>query len=385
MNRFKAKVINYGRQSISIRDVISVARTLQGELITNGPEVSKFEEELSSYIGEETFVVSSGTAALHCIFQALELEPGDEVITPSITFIATQATAMLSGAKIVFADVHPLSGLIDITSVLKKVTSRTKAIVAVDFAGVPCELDTLMKLCRSKGIYLIEDAAHSLGATYKGIKVGSIADATAFSFFPTKNMTTGEGGAVSSGNIELFKKAKRFARQGVIREKDSFQLPFEGSWHNEFHTFGLNYRLTDVMASLGRSQLRRFPEFVEKRRAISSHYVKHLSDIEGLVMPSIPQHLTPNWHFFPILVPAPFRTQIYEEFHKNSIKVQINYIPVHWQPVFRSLKHKILECPSANEFYSQEISLPVHTKLTRQNLKQIVSTTTRIFRQLKEW
>ena len=254
-------MIPYGRQSISEEDIVAVTNALRSEWLTTGPLVEQFEEKISSIVGASSVSVSSGTAALHCAYAAIGIEPGDEVITPPITFIATQATAAIMGAKIVFADVEADTANINPDSVESLITSNTKAIVAVDYAGHPAELLALRKIADKYGIYLIEDAAHSIGSKFRDKAVGSIADLTTFSFFPTKNITTGEGGAVSSKNQELLDKAKKFARQGLIRDKNRMRNPNEGPWHQEVHAFGLNYRLPDILCALGLSQISRITDF----------------------------------------------------------------------------------------------------------------------------
>ena len=204
-------MIPYGRQSLNDDDIAAVVSALKGDWLTTGPLVEEFESALEKVVGAPCVSVSSGTAALHCAYAAIDLEPGDEVITPPITFIATQATAALFGAKIVFADVQPDTANIDPEAVEAAITPRTKAIVAVDYAGHPADLDELRAIADKHKVYLIEDAAHSIGSTYKGRPVGSIADITTFSFFPTKNMTTAEGGAVASIHPELLDEVSRDA------------------------------------------------------------------------------------------------------------------------------------------------------------------------------
>lgn len=384
MIRVSKKPINYGRHSISKKDIRAVKRILRGDWLTIGPEVSLFEKDLKEYVGSDTVVVSSGTAALHCAYQAIGINPGDEIITPSITFIATQATAVQSGARIVFADVNPKTGLIDPDSVKSLITKRTKAVVAVDYAGIPAEIEALKKLCKANDLILIQDASHSIGATYKNRKVGSLADITIFSFFPTKNMTTGEGGAVSSSNRDYLEKARLFARQSVIREPEHFQLEVNGTWHHEFHSFGLNYRLTDVMSALGRTQLKRLDAFIKRRREIADFYFDSLSGNANIELPTFAPYVEPAWHFFPILVDPDQRSFVFRKLHESNIRVQVNYIPVHTQPVFSSLGYPPDCCPGANEFYAREISLPIHPDLTNRDLKRITNRVIALLGESKE-
>lgn len=365
-------MIPYGRQSIDEEDISFVVEALRSEWLTTGPRVEKFEFELEAVLGAPTIAVSSGTAALHCAYAAIEIEPGDEVITPPITFIATQATAAIMGAKIVFADVLPSTANIDPKAVEAVITPKTKAIVAVDFAGHPADLDELRLLADKFGVYLIEDAAHSIGSTYKNRPVGSIADLTTFSFFPTKNMTTCEGGAVSSPNPKLLDKARKFARQGLTRDKSDFRITSEGAWHQEVHNFGLNYRLPDVLCALGISQLRRLQLFKERRREIFDYYEKSFSDLELIKTPFEKDFVHSNWHLFPIRVPKSERRRIFDFLRKNDIGVQVNYLPAHLHPVFESAGFKRGDFPIAEDFYDTEISLPIHLGLTPNNLEKIV-------------
>jgi dTDP-4-amino-4,6-dideoxygalactose transaminase len=326
--------------------------------------VEQFEHELEKIVGAPSVVVSSGTAALHCAYAAIGVEPGDEIITPPITFIATQATAAIMGAKIVFADVQLDTGNIDPAAVEAAITSHTKAIVAVDYAGHPADLDELREIADKHGIFLIEDAAHAIGSTYKNRRVGSIADITTFSFFPTKNLTTAEGGAVSSIHPELLQKARRFSRQGLIRDKDMFLIKTEGAWHQEVHEFGLNYRLPDVLCSLGISQLSRISEFKSQRSDLFNLYSHELQDIRDLQTPTLRSNVDPMWHLYPIRVLPTKRKQIFNSMRSEGIGVQVNYIPAYWHPAFRDLGFKKGMFPVSEEFYESEISIPMFSEIT---------------------
>jgi len=356
-------VIPYGRQSISEADIIAVTKALRGEFLTTGPLVDEFESLLTKYLDTPTFVVSSGTAALHCAYAAIGLKPGDEVITPPLTFIATQATAALLGATVRFADIDPETGNINPKEVAKLINKKTRAVVAVDYAGHPAELRELKELTTSNNIILIEDSAHSIGSKYHGQRIGSIADITTFSFFPTKNMTTGEGGAVSSPHPELLERAKKFSRQGLVRDKNIFVLNDEGDWHQEVHEFGLNYRLPDILCALGISQLAQIEAFKKTRELVFSEYLNYLNDISGLQLPIKRDYADPMWHLFPIRVPTTLRKRLFNELRRNQIGVQVNYLPAHLQPVFSRKGFEWGDFPIAEDFYRREISLPMHTNL----------------------
>lgn len=364
-------MIPYGKQSINDDDIAAVVASLRGDFLTTGPLVEQFEIELEKIVGAPCVSVSSGTAALHCAYAAIDLQPGDEVITPPITFIATQATAAMFGAKIVFVDVFSETGLINPNLVEEAITSRTRAIVAVDYAGVPADLDSLRKIADKHNLYLIEDAAHSFGSIYKGKPVGSIADLTTFSFFPTKNATTGEGGAVASTNPVLLQRAKEFSRQGLVRDSTRFQWPHEGPWHQEVHRFGLNYRLPDILCALGISQVRRIGEFKKKRQEIFSVYTSNLGGINDLILPQNPTSSDVMWHLFAIQVPASLRKSIFIELRNRKIGVQVNYLPAHKHPVFRNSRMDIGDMSESELFYSREISLPMHVSLEKNEINYI--------------
>jgi dTDP-4-amino-4,6-dideoxygalactose transaminase len=374
-------MIPYGRHSIDDDDIAAVVAALKSDWLTTGPLVEEFELALEKVVGAPCISVSSGTAALHCAYAAIGLESGDEVITPPITFIATQATAALFGATIVFADVQSDTANIDPRAVEAAITPRTKAIVAVDYAGHPADLDELRVIADKHGIYLIEDAAHSIGSTYKGRPVGSIADITTFSFFPTKNLTTAEGGAVASIHPDLLLKAKRFSRQGLIRNPEEFIIRGEGQWHQEVHEFGLNYRLPDVLCALGISQLKKLDRFKQKRAAI---FLKYKDLLEGESHLQIPNHrnfVNPTWHLYSILVESSKRKSIFEEMRIRGIGTQVNYIPAYWHPVLQNQNYHLGLCPVAEDYYARQLSLPLHFGLTQENIEFVAGTVKELVRR----
>lgn len=368
-------MIPYGYHSINDDDIAAVVAALKSDWLTTGPLVEQFEAALEKVVGAPCIAVSSGTAALHCAYAAVGLQSGDEVITPPITFIATQATAALFGATIVFADVQPDTANIDPQAVAAAITPRTKAIVAVDYAGHPADLDELREIADRHGVYLIEDASHSIGSTYKGRPIGSIADITTFSFFPTKNLTTGEGGAVASIHPELLDRARRFSRQGLVRNPKEFKITSEGPWHQEVHEFGLNYRLPDILCALGISQINRLDEFKARRQEIKDLYGNEFRHYVELTLPTQRPYADVNWHLFPLRVDPTVRLKVFERLRANKIGVQVNYMPAHWHPVF--VKEGIMtdEFPVSSKFYASEISLPMHFKLTNELISFISKTT----------
>ena len=366
-------MIPYGQQNIDDSDIEAVTKVLRGEFLTTGPLVEEFEHKLEEFTGAPTTVVSSGTAALHCAYKAINIQPGDEIITPPLTFVATQATAIQFGAKIVFADVQSDTGNIDPLLVESLITKRTKAIVAVDYAGHPAELDELKVITEKYGIYLIEDAAHSLGSNYKERLIGSIADLTTFSFFPTKNITTGEGGAISTSDPELLRRAKLFARQGLVREKSQFRLNETGPWHQEVHEFGLNYRLPDILCALGINQLRKLNNFKVQRSRIWNYYSDAFMSNKIISTPAKRNYVNPTWHLYPIRVPIEIRENIVIRLREMGIGAQVNYIPAYWHPAFNTSKNDEVHCPVAENFYKTEISLPIFVNLENNKLDYIIN------------
>ena len=366
--------IPYGRQSISWKDKRAVWKALGNDFLTTGPMVERFEHKVSKVAGalQRSVSVTSGTAALHVSYAAIGIQPGDEVITSPLSFIATASTASLLGAKIVFADIQEDTGNIDPVIVSSLVSPKTKAVTAVDYAGHPADLDELSELAKENGLYLLEDAAHSIGSTYKGQPVGSQADLVAFSFFPTKNITTAEGGAVSGVNSELIEVARRYRAHGLIRNRENFEIPITGVWHQEAHDFGLNYRLPDVLCALGLSQLSRLSKFKRQRAKIFHRYVEGLRGLEDITVPSVRSYVDPMWHLFPLRVQAHRREKIFNYLRSKGVMVQVNYMPIYWHPVYRDLGFKRGLCPAAERYYESEISLPMYSGLTRSDQDKII-------------
>ena len=367
-------MIPYGHQNIDESDLEAVLKSLKGDFLTTGPLVNLFEKDLSKVTGASTLSVSSGTAALHCAFHAIELREGDEVITPPITFIATQATAEMCGASVVFSDIESETGNLDPNLVEAAITSKTKAIVAVDYAGHPADLDELQAIASRHNLYLIEDAAHSFGSLYKDRPIGSIADITTFSFYPTKNITTGEGGAVSSKNSYLLERARKFARQGLVRAQNEFLLESDGPWHQEVHEFGLNYRLPDILCALGISQLKRLEQFKETREIIFEKYNSLFSNVPQLTLPIKKNYVNPMWHLYPLRVPESKKLRLFHKLKDSGYQTQVNYFPAHLQPVFSKMGYKSEDFPNAFDFYKKEISLPIFAdrdQLTDARLEEI--------------
>lgn len=371
--------IPYGHQSVSLLDAVRVGRSVLSDWLTMGPAVEAFEANLCSISGATHAVaVSSGSAALHCAYAAIDLGPGDEIITSALTFASTATTAINLGARVVFADIQPDTGNIDPLQVEALITPKTKAVVAIDYAGHPADLDELLAITKKHGIVLIEDAAHSLGSTYKSRPVGSIADITTFSFFPTKNITTGEGGAVVTGNGDFARKARLFRSHGMVRDTAHLVNPDVGPWHQEIQTLGLNYRLPDILAALGTSQLKRLSRFKSQRRKVWAGYQERLSNISGVELPVERTYVESMWHLYPIRVEADRRREIFEGLRSQGIFVQVNYIPVYWHPFFQDLGYKKGLDQKSEEFYRREISLPIFSGLPHRDVHHVATKVSKI-------
>jgi len=373
-------MLPYGRQSISEDDIAAVADVLRGDWLTTGPQVDAFEADLARWTGGVgVAAVSNGTAALHVAYAAAGVGPGDEVVVPPMTFVATASSAVALGAKIVFADVEDETFCLDPAAAAAAITSRTTVVAAVDYAGHPADYDALRKSVDGSDALLLADAAHSIGGTYHGRPVGSLADLTTFSFFPTKNLTTAEGGAVAALDPEILRRARRFRGVGVVRDRADLRFPDEGGWHQEVHAFGLNYRLPDVLCALGSSQLSRLDAFVARRRELHARYDAGLSDVDGVATPVTLPGADPAWHLYPLRVLGGRRRELYEHLRERGIGVQVNYVPVYWHPVFADLGHRRGQCPGAEAFYAEELSLPLWPDLRDADVDRVIEEIRRFF------
>lgn len=366
-------MIPYGRQSVDEADIVAVAEVLRGDWLTTGPTVTAFEKALEQLSGATRCVsATSGTAALHIAYAAAGVGPGDEVVTTPMTFVATASCALALGATVRFADVEEDTANLDPAALESVVTDHTKVIAGVDYAGHPIEVDAINEIAAAVGALVVEDAAHSIGSTYRGRPVGSLVDLTTFSFFPTKNLTTAEGGAVATMDPELGKRAHRFHFIGLVRDRDDLRYPDEGPWHQEVHEWGLNYRLPDVLAALGLSQLNRLSAFKARRAEVFARYRDGLADVEGIRLPTQREHVDPIWHLYPLRVLEGRRRAIFDSLRASGIGVQVNYIPVYWHPLFEDLGFTRGMCPNAEQFYSEELSLPMHAELTDEQVDQVI-------------
>ncbi len=366
-------MLPYGRQSIDESDVTAVSDVLRGDWLTTGPAVTELEAALSRRVGGHHVVTcTSGTAALHIAYSALDLRPGDQVVTTPMTFVATASGASLAGAEVLFADVEEDTANLDPSAVEALVTERTRVVAAVDYAGHPCDYDKLGAVAAKAGAITLADAAHSVGGFYRGRPVGDLADVTTMSFFPTKNLTTGEGGAVVAKDPAVGRRAAEFHNIGLVRDPERFEITGEGPWHQEVHAFGLNYRLTDVACALGLSQLRRLAEFKQRRQEIVDRYNAGLSGVEGVRTPISRGDVDPIWHLYAVRILGARRREVYDHMRASGIGVQVNYLPVYWHPVYSRLGYRRGMCPVAEQFYAEQLSLPLFPGMADSDVDRVI-------------
>jgi len=370
-------MIPYGRQSIDEEDIQAVAEVLRSDWLTTGPKVSEFEKVFADCVGaREAVAVSSGTAALHCAMYALNIGQGDEVIVPPITFAATANCIVFQGGTPVFVDVESDTLLLDSAQVEQKITRKTKAVIAVDFAGQPCNYDNLIELCDRRGLALVADGCHALGAEYKGRKVGSLADMTAFSFHPVKHITTGEGGMITTNTRQWAEKMRSFRNHGIsteFREREQ-----KGSWFYEMVDLGYNYRITDIQCALGIRQLQRLPVFISRRREIAALYDLNFSEIPSIEPLPVRDSVLHAYHLY--VIKADFsktlggRVALFQKMHEKGVRVNVHYIPVHYHPFYRKrFGTGPGLCPVAEDEYEKIISLPIYPAMTDEDVVKVVA------------
>jgi len=372
----------YGRQSVEESDIQAVVDVLRSDWLTTGPKVAEFEEAFAARVGSAYAVsFSSGTAALHATSFAAGLKEGNEAITTPLTFAATANCVLYQGATPVFADVCPDTLNLDPEQVAKKITPKTRAILPVDYAGHPADLNAIVELARQHGAVVIEDACHALGAEYNRRKVGSIADMTVFSFHPVKHITTGEGGMVTTDNPQFAEVLRRFRNHGI--SSDARQRQSAGQWHYEMVLLGFNYRLPDFACALGIEQLKRLDANLQRRREIAARYSKALAEIRGVISPVVRPEANPAWHLYPIRLDleklTTDRAQIFRALRAENIGVNVHYIPVHLHPYYRDrFGYSGGEFPVAEDAYSRLISLPMFHAMSDQDVSDVIGAVAKV-------
>jgi UDP-4-amino-4,6-dideoxy-N-acetyl-beta-L-altrosamine transaminase len=377
----RPSMLPYGRQTVDEEDVARVIETLRSYWLTTGPKVAEFERAFARTVGSQDAVsVSSGTAALHAAAFAAGIEPGDEVITTPITFAATANCVRYLGGTVVFADVDPVSLNLAPKEVKAKISDRTKAIIAVDYGGQPADLDELLAIAANHELIVIEDAAHALGATYKGRPVGSISPLSTFSFHPVKQITTGEGGMVTTGDPAFAERLRSFRNHGI--SADFRQRERQSSWYYEMQDLGYNYRLTDIQCALGLSQLSKLDGWVSRRREIARRYTEAFESLSEIEVPRVAEDRESSWHLYVIRLLLDRlrveRDQIFRALRAENIGVNVHYIPVPWHPYYQRLGYKKGEWPVAESAYERLISLPLWAGMADEDIRDVIEAVRKV-------
>lgn len=365
----------YAHQVVEEADIEAVVRVLRSERLTTGPEVERFEEELAASVGARYAVsFTSATAALHGSVASADIGPGDEGITTPLTFCATANCLLFQGARPVFADVEETTLTIDPQEIARRITRRTKVLIPMDYGGHPADLDAIRTLAQRRGLVVIEDACHALGAEYRGKRVGSLSDITIFSFHPVKHITTGEGGMAVTNDPKLAERLRRFRNHGVVRfPRDQARRP----WYYEVATLGYNYRLPDILCGLGRSQLSRLEQNGARRRAIAQRYTEAFSTLPGIRTPHVQPDVVPAWHLYPIRLDARragvARDEVIRALRQHRISTSVHYIPLTLQPYYRKrFGFRRGDYPVAEAAFRQLISLPLFHGMTDHETEEVI-------------
>lgn len=377
----RSNLLPYGRQYVTDEDVQAVVDVLRSDWLTTGPAIGAFENAITAVTGAaEAVVVNSGTAALHAAAFAAGIGPGDEVIVPPMTFAASANCVLYMGGKPVFADVISGTLNIDPNDVERKITPHTKAIVAVDYSGAPCDYHALRALAEQYGLIIIEDAAHALGATYQGRKVGTLNELTTLSFHPVKHITTGEGGMITTDHPELAARMRAFRSHGIT--SDFRQRAESGSWIYEMVDLGFNYRLPDINCALGLSQLTHLPGWLERRRAVARQYRAAFAGLRGVNCLDVLPETDPAWHLFVIRLDLNAlkvgRKEVFTALRAENIGVNVHYIPVYWHPYYQKLGYQRGLCPVAEAAYEGLISLPMFHAITDQDVADTIAAVEKV-------
>ncbi|SHK17752.1 UDP-4-amino-4,6-dideoxy-N-acetyl-beta-L-altrosamine transaminase [Clostridium cavendishii DSM 21758] len=376
------KYLTYGRQAINEEDINSVVEVLKGDYLTTGPKVKEFEDAVAKYVNAKYAVaVCNGTAALHMACYAAGIKEGDEVIVSSLTFAASANCVLYCGGTPVFAEINKVTYNIDIEDIKRKITERTKAIIAVDYTGQPVNIDEIKEIAKEYNLIFIEDGAHSLGAEYKGIKVGTQADMTMFSFHPVKPITTGEGGIITTNNKEYYDRMLLFRSHGITRDYELMKEN-QGKWYYEQIDLGYNYRITDLQCALGISQIKKLDSFIARRRYIANIYNEAFSDLEEIVTPKEADFSNSGWHIYVIKLNnqkiSCTRKEFFDAMIRENIGVNVHYMPVYLHPYYEKLGYKKGQCKEAEKLYDSIITLPLFPAMTDKDIEDVIKAVFKI-------
>ena len=384
-------MIYYGKQSISQEDIDAVVNVLKSEFITQGPQAKSFESSMCKYTGASyALACSHGTAALHLACLALDIGCGDIVWTSPNSFVASANCALYCGADIDLVDIDSdslnlsVEQLSEKLEISKRNNTLPKALIIVHFAGNPCDMEAIKKLSELYSFFIIEDASHALGASYQDHKVGKCvySDITTFSFHPVKSITSGEGGMLLTNSIELAEKARLYATHGITRDKSALENQHEGEWFYEQQLLGFNYRITDIQAALGLSQLKRLDTFIEKRKSISDYYESQLSGLPIISTQVIKQEVMSAYHLYPISIAdcdIKRKMDVFGMMKANGVMCNCHYIPIHLQPYYQRKGFRIGDFPNAEKYYASSLSLPIYPDLSELDQKHVIASLNKCF------
>lgn len=379
----RVEPLSYGKQYIDEADIEAVTKVLKSPFLTCGPKVPELEKKLCEVTGAKFAVaVSNGTAALHIACLAAGIGPGDEVITTSLTFAASANCVRYCGANVVFADINPETYCIDPDEIEKKISTATKAVLAVDFTGQAVEHKRIREICERHNIMFIEDAAHSIGTKYNEEPIGSLADMTCFSFHPVKTVTSGEGGAITTNDEKLYKRLMLFRTHGITHDSAEMSEQSEERWYYEMIELGYNYRLTDIQCALLISQLNKLEMFSLRRKNLVEFYNRAFTDIDGIIVQKeIPESDTTRHLYIIRIDPEKLtctRREFFDAMTAEGINCQVHYIPVYWFPYYKRLGYDKGLCPNAERIYETEMSIPLYYSLTDKDASDVVAAVKKI-------
>ena len=369
--------VPFHRPSFDDRELKAIEEVLRSGWITTGERTREFERRFAEYVGATHAVaVNSCTAGLHLALAAEGIGAGDEVITTPYTFVATVETICYLGARPVFVDVDPATRNIDPAAIEAKITPRTRAIVPVHIAGLPCDMDPILELAAARGIPVLEDAAHSLPASYRGRRIGSISRATAFSFYATKNLTTAEGGMLTTEDADLAVRYRRLSLHGITADGWK-RYRLGGKWFYEVVEMGYKYNLTDIAAAMGLVQLDKLDAFDARRHEIARAFREKLSDLPDLALPVEPEHVRHAWHLYIVGLTAKARVSretLIERLTERGVGTSVHFIPAHLHPYYAShLGHRRGDFPRAEAAFECAVSLPLYPAMTDEDVDYVAA------------
>jgi UDP-4-amino-4,6-dideoxy-N-acetyl-beta-L-altrosamine transaminase len=379
----RKKYLPYAHHSISNEDVDAVTRVLKSDWITTGPTVDRFERAICDYV-KTTFgvAVNSGTSALDIAIASLGLE-GGEVITTPFTFVATANVILFNGLRPVFVDIRKDTYNLDPEKIREKITDETRAIIYVDYAGQPCDIKEIKEIAAEYNLYLVEDAAHALGAEYAGKKLGGFADVTEFSFHPVKHITTGEGGMCVTDNEELADKMRMLRNHGI--DKDARERYGQSaSWSYDLKFLSRNYRMTDFQAALGISQLKKIERFIKRREEIAKMYDEAFEDVSEVTTPYVKPYVRHTWHLYTILLNGIDRDEFFKRMREENIGVNVHYIPVYRHSYYERFKLEQEDFPVTEDVFDRIITLPLFPKMNDEDVYDVVDAVRKGIKELKK-